>query len=1576
MLTHACVLCPSVPPRSVCLRGVSAVSLCCAQNLVRDATSNTSEVPSPTQLRRIADACGYAGSYVLIFAQLHKRLTHLEYKRHVVKSLLVLDYLIRLKPPSVSVQLKLMVDVREHWNDLYRLARLRVQSSSATIQQIQRVAERLCEFIWRFEQGEVEAGRNAEDASPQTKTKTIIHPSQKRRRKKRREGDSSSSSSSSDSDSDEGELPGSPAGEGMPKDLLSPSRIPNFSARPQAAPVSNVPAVSPFGFDFGFWSDQSTDITAPHPSHHHHPHAHHHHVLPASAPNASSASAVPQLPIDPFAGLGEKQHSWSPDWNDAPKPPVESHDWVCSRCTFQNPSDQTQCVMCQSPRRAPAHGADDATATRISVHPPAPLVITSPTSVGSGGGGGSGGWSCRFCSFNNIDSARVCHVCDHARTTSGELNDPEFQRLEAAKQRGLNTDGSFTTTGEEEEKATPRSSAVSSQLTSPPRTLGRAAGGISCSWCQYLNPPTAEKCEICERDLGASAHAQRMKLQMAHQMQVRQAAAKQQANLSWQCVSCTHVNAAGAPRCARCRFNPSEAAAQAAAQRPASEGAAATSSHTAPASAVSSPAPFTSGTTTGTGIGMAGKSQTLPPGGLAPHLLDRGRSASVAVPTLLPVPQPTHGSARSGSVSLPASTSVSAGSSTTNSPSLRSHSRVGSVSTGGADLPEHDLLELLMEQAEGEWGTPATGVIDAPASRTHKRDQSVVEQVAAMNVYHEVAEKLRAGQWQCTHCSFINLPQHRNCEMCQKVRPSPNNPFDSVTVTSAAAASSSSSSASHSQSSRSSSDLMGAKSRTLPSQPTHERATTPTPSIAPTHSRPSSAQTMRPSSANALSQSHSHSVVSNPLNPFDMLQPLSPKPVAAAVARPVLAPPVAMPLRKETRSAEPQQKSQQQQIRATKPPQHAGAASTLPTPSLGVATPVAAAEWNCARCTFANPHSDVTCGMCDLPRASPSSAAAASSSSSSHRPLTRSRDSSPSGGRRTPVASGADPYSSLLAAGLKHSTSPLPIPSMPMSGARQGPYAMGPPMHVYSPSATVMALAPPTQPTRHRATSASVPSSRQNSADMSPYFSPPAAASATATIPSAVPSPSSSRRTGRGSLPMNFKIDFTPDSHAATGRESSFNSFDPAFPAADAFSHLHAGTGPKSPPNLSHFPAEDVSASGHSRHLSFTSMFNSNADLLARKAVGHIPAPGSQRPIDVSADVKPAVVPSAGLEMVGEGEPAAEEEDPEVAIKRAKEEKEARRRERAAKRERKAAKRAARAQAQVEEERQRLENLALQAATAASMAAAAQAQTQQKPLPATESAAVQPESKPHAPQPPPTLSQITVVPPQGPVAVVVQPSVQPIALPVASTYHIQPPLPTTPRPTLVGGIAPSHTPSPPPVPPMPVLSPQTLAALIGSSHSPASGSSASKSPSPDGHLDQVAMRQKVIDEIKSTEKSYVDSLFDLLTHFMEPMKKSMGKLGITPKQIALIFSNLTVLAQFHALFLADLIKSGDMVVEVFVQLSPFLKMYSDYVQRYEKSIATINSLRANSKFQKFLEDKRDLLKGRGIMTFLIMPVQR
>ena len=64
-----------------------------AENLVRDATSNNSQIPTTTQLKKISQALQYYQSYHKIFNMIWKRLTDLNYKRHVVKALLVLDYL-------------------------------------------------------------------------------------------------------------------------------------------------------------------------------------------------------------------------------------------------------------------------------------------------------------------------------------------------------------------------------------------------------------------------------------------------------------------------------------------------------------------------------------------------------------------------------------------------------------------------------------------------------------------------------------------------------------------------------------------------------------------------------------------------------------------------------------------------------------------------------------------------------------------------------------------------------------------------------------------------------------------------------------------------------------------------------------------------------------------------------------------------------------------------------------------------------------------------------------------------------------------------------------------------------------------------------------------------------------------------------------------------------------------------------------------------------------------------------------------------------------------------------------------
>ena len=151
------------------------------ENYVRDATSNTADPPNPRQIRQIAETMLYYDTYPKAFGMLWRRLTHLEYKRHVAKALLVLDSLVRIRPPSKAVQLRLMVDIRERWPEIYRLAKLRPSSSSETIAQIQRVAERLCAFIMGYESGYIQPEEEEDEEEAERRKKRRV----KRKKKKK-----------------------------------------------------------------------------------------------------------------------------------------------------------------------------------------------------------------------------------------------------------------------------------------------------------------------------------------------------------------------------------------------------------------------------------------------------------------------------------------------------------------------------------------------------------------------------------------------------------------------------------------------------------------------------------------------------------------------------------------------------------------------------------------------------------------------------------------------------------------------------------------------------------------------------------------------------------------------------------------------------------------------------------------------------------------------------------------------------------------------------------------------------------------------------------------------------------------------------------------------------------------------------------------------------------------------------------------------------------------------------------------------------------------------------------------------
>jgi len=152
----------------------------------------------------------------------------------------------------------------------------------------------------------------------------------------------------------------------------------------------------------------------------------------------------------------------------------------------------------------------------------------------------------------------------------------------------------------------------------------------------------------------------------------------------------------------------------------------------------------------------------------------------------------------------------------------------------------------------------------------------------------------------------------------------------------------------------------------------------------------------------------------------------------------------------------------------------------------------------------------------------------------------------------------------------------------------------------------------------------------------------------------------------------------------------------------------------------------------------------------------------------------------------------------------------------------------------------------------------------------------------------------------------------------------------------------------------------------------------------------LKMRKNLEQEIVKTEEFYVQSLNLCITRYVQPMNKDAKKVGLQTKLdlSSKMFSSLLVIARFHNVLLPELKATaaepnigpdffGTALVQVFEKFLDFLKLYSTFINNYPKTIALLNSLRDNRKFQKFLEQTRSSdPSGQTLVSYLIMPVQR
>lgn len=385
------------------------------ENIVRDATSNTSNPPTPAQLAKISHTLQYHENYDKMFAMIWRRLCHLEYKRHVCKSLLVLDYLIRLKPPSLAIQLRLIVDVRERWHEIWRLAKLRTESSSDTIRQIQRVAERLCDWIMRYEQGEWRLEEEETDSYQENeennkrKKKKKTTGGKKHKKKSKPVSPSTEEEEEEETESDEMEE-GEDGDDGRDGEDESKHRNAQYQVdneedekhkshrRHRSTNTdhnnnnnnnqnSEKLAVSPFGFDF-FDFDKNINLEFQPPPPQQQPF---NQPFPFQLPNSNMNS------------------------------------WICERCTYENSLDRLDCEICSTPRYSnnpppnsqsvpiaqPLSNQNNSSNFTWNNDINAMNQNNNSNSNTNNGLQQQSGWNCPFCSFLNKSTAKVCEVCEH-----------------------------------------------------------------------------------------------------------------------------------------------------------------------------------------------------------------------------------------------------------------------------------------------------------------------------------------------------------------------------------------------------------------------------------------------------------------------------------------------------------------------------------------------------------------------------------------------------------------------------------------------------------------------------------------------------------------------------------------------------------------------------------------------------------------------------------------------------------------------------------------------------------------------------------------------------------------------------------------------------------------------------------------------------------------------------------------------------------------------------------------------------------------------------------------------------------
>ncbi|KAJ1921367.1 hypothetical protein H4219_000684 [Mycoemilia scoparia] len=151
-------------------------------------------------------------------------------------------------------------------------------------------------------------------------------------------------------------------------------------------------------------------------------------------------------------------------------------------------------------------------------------------------------------------------------------------------------------------------------------------------------------------------------------------------------------------------------------------------------------------------------------------------------------------------------------------------------------------------------------------------------------------------------------------------------------------------------------------------------------------------------------------------------------------------------------------------------------------------------------------------------------------------------------------------------------------------------------------------------------------------------------------------------------------------------------------------------------------------------------------------------------------------------------------------------------------------------------------------------------------------------------------------------------------------------------------------------------------------------------------------RLEITREILSTEKSYVNGLLLIEKVFLTPLLNTLTSPNpiLTRKGIRRLFANFPDIINFNKTLLLSLEErlenpeapwnpEADCIGDIFVNMAPFMKMYSLYVRNFHSVLSELGSwISDNMAFSQFLKEanKKPECQGLDFQSYMLLPVQR